>query len=78
MSNRLHELHDSFKGWEQAFTPKHFKIAYQANLTNHEMRQCHRISTHEQLQLTEVLTKMARFKESIEYRLYKRDFVHFF
>ncbi len=78
MSHRLHDLHDSFKTWGEAFTPEHLKIAYRANLTNHEMKQCHHISTHKQIQLSDVLQQMARFKESIEYRLYKRDFIHFF
>lgn len=57
---------------------EHLKIAYKAHMTHHEMITCQEISRLKGLSIESVLMKMASFKESIEHRLYKKDFSHLF
>jgi len=77
MKNTLQEIQQSIKEFSDRLSPNNLKIAYKANLTNYEMKLCHEISEHKQLQLEYVLNKMAHFKETSDYRLYNKDFANF-
>ena len=77
MKNRLQDIQQSIKEFSDRLSPNTLKIAYKANLSNYEMTICHEISEQKQLQLDDVFKKMAYFKESIDYRLYKKDFIDF-
>ncbi|ADR34314.1 hypothetical protein Sulku_1653 [Sulfuricurvum kujiense DSM 16994] len=77
MINKLQEIQQSIKEFSDRLTPTNLKIAYKAKMTNYEMKLCHEISEDKQLQLEYVLSKMAHFKETSDYRLYNKDFANF-
>ncbi len=77
MINTLQEIQQTIKKFSEVLSPNHLKIAYKANMTNYEMKICHEISERRQLQLEYVLSKMAHFKETSDYRIYNKDFINF-
>lgn len=58
-------------------SPSHMIVAYRAKMTNYEILLCQEISTAAKVPLHDVLEKMAAFKQTSEYILYKRDFLFF-
>lgn len=77
MINKLHEIQQSINELRDILSLENLKIAYKANMTNYEIKICHEISNHKELRLEYVLNKMAHFKETSDYRLYNKDFIHF-
>jgi hypothetical protein len=55
-------------------TSKHMVVAYKAKMSNYEILLCQEISALAKVPLMEVLEKMAAFKQTSEYLLYKKDF----
>lgn len=55
----------------------HMIVAYRANMSNHEILLCQKISAMSKIPLIDVLEKMEVFKQTSEYLLYKRDFMFF-
>lgn len=53
----------------------HLIVAYRAKMTNYEILLCQKISLVSKLPLMDVLEKMAAFKLTSEYLLYKKDFL---
>ena len=78
MTKRLQAIHQNLKEFGNVISMENLKIAYKANMTHYEMKICHEISELRELNLEYVLTKMAHFKETSDYRLYKKDFVNSF
>lgn len=55
----------------------HMIVAYRAKMTNYELMVCQEISAVSKIPLMDVLEKMAAFKQTSEYLLYKKDFLFF-
>ncbi|WP_295052466.1 hypothetical protein [Sulfuricurvum sp.] len=56
---------------------QHMIVAYRANMSNHEILLCQKISAMSKIPLIDVLEKMEAFKQTSEHILYKRDFMFF-
>ncbi len=55
----------------------HMIVAYRAKMTNYELLLCQEISEVAKVPLHDVLEKMAAFKQTSEFLLYKREFLFF-
>ena len=56
---------------------KHMVVAYRAKMSHYEILLCQEISALGKIPLMDVLEKMADFKQTSEYLLYKKDFAFF-
>jgi len=54
---------------------QHLQIAYKAKMTHYEMSRCIEISNLQNVPIDQIFNKMAVFKESSDYIVYKKDFV---
>lgn len=54
---------------------EHMVVAYRAKMTNYEILLCQEISSIGNFSLLEVLEKMADYKQTSEFLLYKKDFI---
>ena len=61
----------------RTISSNHMIIAYRAKMTNYEILLCQDISLVSKIPLIDVLEKMAIFKQTAEYILYKKDFILF-
>ncbi len=54
---------------------QHLQIAYKAKMTHYEMSMCLEISNLQNVPIDQIFNKMAIFKESSDYIVYKKDFI---
>lgn len=58
-------------------SPSHMIVAYRAKMTNYELLLCQEISEAVKVPLHDVLEKMAAFKQTSDFLLYKKEFLFF-
>lgn len=54
---------------------QHLQIAFKAKMTHYEMSRCIEISNLQNVPIDQIFNKMATFKESSDYIVYKKDFI---